>query len=305
MKKISVVINTKNEERNLKRVVSSVKGLADEVVVVDMKSTDETLKLAKKLGCKVFSFDDVGYVEPARNYAVSKTLGEWVLILDADEEVGGELSGKIKKITEKGDADYFRIPRKNIIFGKWIRHTKWWPDYQVRLFKRGMVSWGDEIHSFPITTGKGVDLPVKESYAIIHHNYQTITQYLERMHRYSSIQSRELVNSGYKFVWKDILKKPLTEFIGRFFTGEGYKDGLHGLALSSLQAFSECLVYLKVWENEKFLEQSITPKEVAQEFGQLEAETNWWVTDMIIKNSSTIKSIPARIKRKIKHGKRK
>lgn len=117
MGKISVVINTFNEEKNLPRLLASIKGLADEVVVVDMESSDGTLAIAESSGAKVFSHKPVGYVEPARNFAISKATGDWILILDADEELSRTLSAKLKKISQKPNADYFRIPRKILFLG--------------------------------------------------------------------------------------------------------------------------------------------------------------------------------------------
>ena len=117
---ISVVINTRNEEKNLPRCLASVKGLADEIVVTDMESIDKTVEIAKKAGAKVFKHKQTGYVEPARNYAISKATGEWILILDADEETPPSLVKKLKQLVKTGKADYYRLPRKNIVFGRWL-----------------------------------------------------------------------------------------------------------------------------------------------------------------------------------------
>lgn len=275
--KLSVVINTFNEEKNLPKAINSVKDLADEIVVVDMESEDGTVEVAKRLWADVFSHKNMNYVEPARNFAISKTTGDWVLILDADEEISPGLSSSLRKILKKPEADYFRIPRKNIIFGKWIKHTLWWPDYQIRFFKKGFVSWGDEIHSLPITKGQGADLPAKEKFAIIHHNYNFLDQYIERLFRYTKIQAEELMKNGYIFNWTDVIKKPLNEFLRRFFEGEGYKDGIHGLVLSFLQSFSEFIVYVRVWEKQGFKETEIGKGELAKEFGGAIKDLKWWI----------------------------
>jgi len=288
MDKISVVINTLNEEKNLPRAINSVKGFADEIVVVDMESSDRTIEIAKKLGAKVFSHKKVGYMEPVRNYAISKAKGNYILILDADEEVSPGLVKKIKKIVhppggrsatlrESEKADYYRIPRKNIIFGKWMKHARWWPDYNIRFFKKGFVSWDEEIHSIPMTKGKGMDLPEKEEYAIIHHHYFSIEEYLDRMNRYSAVQAEELMKNGYVFDWKDLIKKPINEFLSRFFFGQGYKDGIHGLVLSCLQAFSEFVLYLKIWQKQGFSEKDISRKEFKNEFNKSINDIKWWV----------------------------
>ena len=299
MGKISVVINTLNEEANLPRALASITSLADEIVVVDMQSEDQTVELAKKAGAKVFSHKRVGYVEPARNFAIGKATGDFILVLDADEEIGSELSKKLKELSLKPKADYYRVPRKNINFGRWIKNSRWWPDYNIRFFKKGAVSWNELIHSVPMTVGKGLDLPAEERFAIVHHNYPTVSKYIERMNRYSDIQAGVLKETGYKFIWSDLISKPLAEFLSRFFSGEGYKDGVHGLALSLLQAFSEAAVYLKLWQLKDFPESTIGIKEFSEEVKKSEKEIKWWVLDAKIKQKGFIGSLPLRIYRKL------
>lgn len=299
MANISVVINTLNEEKNLPRAIASVKGLAKEIIVCDMESQDATKEVAEGLGALVYDHKPTGYVEPARNFAVAKATGDWILILDADEEIGPKLRQKLQSLTAKAEADFYRIPRKNIIFDSWIKHTGWWPDLNIRFFKKGKVSWNEVIHSVPMTSGKGKDLPSEEDYAIIHHNYSSIEEYLERMNRYSDIQASYLIKEGHKFIWKDLVKKPLSEFLSRYFAGEGFKDGLHGLALSGLQAFSEFIVYLKIWQKEKFLPQATSEAEVEKEFNTVASQLNWWLSDVAIKSRDFITSLPLRIKKKL------
>jgi len=250
--KISAVVNTYNEEKNLGRCLESVKNFAEEIVVVDMHSTDKTVEIAKKYKAKIFLHEYTRYVEPARNFALSKATGDWILIIDADEELPQNLASKLTKIAKENKVDYVQIPRKNIIFGKWIEHSRWWPDYLVRFFKKGKVQFSNEIHVPPKTEGEGFKLEAVEENAIIHHNFQSISQFIERLNRYTDIQAEELVKKGVKFEWQQVLTKPANEFFSRFFAGEGYKDGLHGLVLALLQAFSELILYLKIWQNDGF-----------------------------------------------------
>lgn len=277
MGKLTVVINTLNEEATIPLVIKSVKKIADEIVVVDTESTDNTVKVAKSLGAKVFLHKKVSYVEPVRNFAVSKASNEWILVLDADETLSESLAKKIKEIKKSSEADYYRIPRKNIIFGKWMNHTRWWPDYNIRLFKKWFVVWSEEIHTVPVTKGRGADLPDTGEFAIIHNNYKNIDDYLSKMSRYTKIQAEGLVKNGYKFEFADIVKKPLSEFLSRYFAGRGYLDGLHGLILSSLQAFSELVLYVRVWGLEGYKDTELSKKDVKDLFGKGADELNWWI----------------------------
>ncbi len=279
MVKISVIVNTRNEGKNLARCLGGVYESVDEIVIVDMESTDDTKKIAKQFNAKIYDHKHLGYVEPARNFALSKATGEWILLLDADEIISAQLFAKLKNLAESGPYDFIRIPRKKIIFDKWIKHTGWWPDYQIRFFKRGVVEWGDEIHSIPITQGSGFDLEAEEKNALLHHTYQSIDQFIDRLNRYTTAEAQELIAEGEEFVWKNILQKPSQEFLSRFFLREGYKDGFHGLVLSLLQAFSMFVVQLKVWESKKFLDVSNHHflADFSEEQKKIASDYHYWV----------------------------
>jgi len=255
--RISVVINTFNEEKNLERCLRSVKDFGGEIVVVDMHSADKTVVIAKKFGAKIFQHPYTRFVEPARNFAISKATGDWILILDADEELPTGLAKTLIEIAKAGEVDWVELPRKNLIFGQWIKNSRWWPDFLPRFFKKGKVSIPAKIHAPYEKEGRGIQLPAEEENALIHHHYESISQYLERLNRYTDIQSEELKKKGYLFGWQDLIIKPANEFFSRFFAGEGYKDGLHGLVLALLQAFSELVLYLKVWEKGGFAKENI------------------------------------------------
>ena len=259
--KISAVVNTRNEAENIFDCLSALK-FCDEIVVVDMESEDNTKEIAKEFTDRIYDHKKVGFVEPARNFAIQKALGDWILIVDADERIPKTLAAKLIEIADKNEIDFVRIPRRNLVFGEWLQHSRWWPDYNIRFFKKGAVQWQDEIHSVPVTYGNGLNLEDDAKFALEHHHYRTIDEYFLRALRYSNQQSKELIKSGYVFDPADLIKKPLGEFLSRFFAGEGYKDGLHGLVMALLQFFSMLLIYLKVWEAEghkPIKERALTP----------------------------------------------
>lgn len=275
MAQISVVINALNAVADLETALRSVKW-ADEIVVVDDGSTDRTIEIAKKYTKKIYHHKSVGYVEPARNFALSKATGDWILILDTDEEIPFSLAERLKQITGKTKISFVKLPRKNMIFNKWMTTAMWWPDYNIRFFKKGTVKWSNKIHRPPEVSGEGIELPAEEDLAIIHHHYRSIAEFVERLNRYTSIQAIELWESGYKFNWSDLLVKPLGEFLSRFFANRGFADGLHGLTLSLLQAFSFLIMYLKVWEKEKFIPQEINLTELKELKDKSSQEVNYW-----------------------------
>lgn len=297
--KISAVVNTYNEERNITRCLISVQPYVDEIVVVDMHSYDKTITIVKKFTYKIFYHENVGYVEPARNFAIDKASGDWILMVDADEVLNEELGEKLRRLAEHAQYDFYRLPRKNIIFGKWAKHGLW-PDYKIRFFKKGSVSWGDEIHSIPITEGKGMDLPAEEKNALVHYNYDSIEQFITRLNRYSGIEAEAKIKSGYEFKIKNLIILPTNEFLSRFFAWEGYKDGIHGLVLSLLQAISFLVVEIKCWEKSGFKEDSQNlMDELSQTTDKAGHDLDYWFKLVGQQSRTEIVKLISKIKSKI------
>ena len=298
MGKISVLINVVAQEVHfLPQVLASVKDFADEIVLVDMSDGEEVGKVASEFGALVFPHEFVNYVEPARNFGIQKATGEWILVLDPDEEIQGPLVSKLKQVVDSDAVDYLRVPRKNIVFGKWLKHSRWWPDYNIRFFKKGHVTWNEVIHAVPMTIGRGADLVDEEENAIIHHHYASIEQFIERMNRYTGVQARLKVGEGYKFHWSDLIKKPVAEFVSRYYAGKGYHDGVHGLALSLLQGVSELVLYLKIWQEEKFTAESLDTQETGAVLREAQKEMNYWRADAEVNEGGGFLS---KIRRKLK-----
>ncbi len=273
---ISAVINVRNESEHLNKCLKSIKDLVDEIIVVDMKSTDNSVAIAKNFGAKVFSYRPMKFVEPARNYALSKATGKWILLLDPDEYLSKSLKKELKKITQRSDVDFVKIPRQNFIFGKWIRHANCWPDYLIRFFKKGAVTWQKEIHSQPITKGNSITLLDSEKLAIKHNNYQNINQFLLRAIRYSNIQADELNAKDYKVKTSDFILKPIQEFNSRFFFAEGYKDGIHGLIFCLLQGVAIGLIYAKLWEKQGSVDKQLLKESFVSASQEANFEYDHW-----------------------------
>lgn len=251
--KISLVINVKNEENNLKDCINSAKEIVDEVLVADMQSTDKTVEIAKKLGAKVISVPDYGYVEPARNLAIGKALFEWVLVLDADERLTLNLRKNIKKTVSSNKYDVVYFPSKDIHFGKWIKHAGWWPDYKPKLFKKDYLFWNPEIHSQPTVKGKILRFPAKEKYAIFHYNTKNVAQLLEKNNRYTNYsKSFKQFKKNKKMSGEHVLNFIENEFWYRYLDQGGYKEGIHGYVLSKFMEYYRFLEFAREWERKGY-----------------------------------------------------
>lgn len=248
---ISTVIVSLNQAKDLRNCLETIAGDSDEIVVVDLQSSDESIKVAEKYGAKVYSHPFVEYVEKVRDFAVSKANSDWVLVLDPDENMTPLLWEKLKDIAKKDEFLAVNIPRKNIFFGRWISHTNWWPDKHVRFFKKGKVSWKDKIHLYPKVDGKILELLGKEDLAILHYGYKSIQDFINRQSRYSTIKAMNLYEEGIKFSLISFFWNPVREFLVRFVKHLGFLDGFYGFALSFLMAVYQMEVMIKLWELER------------------------------------------------------
>jgi glycosyltransferase involved in cell wall biosynthesis len=278
---LSVVIITFNEEANIGRTLASVQPLvADgkgEIIVVDSGSTDRTVEIAKSYGAKVFVEEWKGFAAQ-KNSAIDKANGEWILSLDADEEVSAEMAASISKYlaiankhreyarinvpdTEsdpifdqayeagtEDPADAFAFARKNLFLGRWIKHGGFWPDPKVRLFRRGVA----RVENRAVHETVKVQYAGKLNGAIIHHSYPTISDYIEHMNRYSSLGAEMVVARGkVRFSFINIVVRPAFTFIYNYFFRLGFLDGREGLLLHLYHAVYVSWKYAKAWERSR------------------------------------------------------
>lgn len=247
---ISTVIVTYNEESLLKDCLESV-AESGEIIVIDLGSTDNSLKIAKGYGAKIFTHQKVDYVEKVRDFAVSKAIGEWILVLDPDERMNPILWRKLKEISSEKKYVAVNIPRKNIFFGEWIAHTNWWPDRLVRFFKKGQVKWQNKIHLYPKVDGQVLNLPAKKDLAIVHFGYQSIEQFIDRQGRYSVVKAQNLFDCGIRFSWSSFFWNPFREFLVRYIRHLGFLDGFYGFVLTFLMMIYQLQVLIRLWELEQ------------------------------------------------------
>lgn len=247
---ISVIINTKNEEDHIVDCIKSVSGWANEIIVVDMSSTDKTTQIARKLGAQVYTIEDSGWVEPVRNWSFEKANCQWVFVLDADERAPDTLKKRIIEIINSDNYDVVKIPWKNIFFNKWIQHTLWWPDYHIRLFKKGYAKWEEKIHPEVIYKGRFLQLESIESLAVIHHNADNIKVWLNKIDAYTSREDFFIKHRTTNF--EEVVSRYEEEFVGRYYNAKGYLDGLHGFVLSKFMEYYRFLEFVKYWEATSF-----------------------------------------------------
>ena len=279
---LSVVIITFNEETNLPRTLASVKPLLEdgqgEVIVVDSHSKDNTVEIAKSFGAKVFVEEWKGFAAQ-KNSALAKASGDWILSLDADEEVEPALAAEIREtiaeqfrrdtaqgINQKAEnrlreivhshhitgvsydrfAFGYMIPRKNFFLGRWIRHGGFYPDRKLRLFRRGSGGFEERAVHEDMQIGWP---PGKLSHALLHHAYPTLSNYIEHMNRYSTLGAEMAVAKGFRtFSVIDIVVRPIATFLYNYIFRLGFLDGREGLLLHLYHSVYVSWKYAKAWE---------------------------------------------------------
>jgi len=236
---LAVVVLTKNEETNISDCLQSVYW-ADRLYVLDCFSTDRTVELAQQAGAKVLQRPFVNFADQ-RNAALELFEADWIFFVDADERGTPALGAEIRRVINEESAVGWWVPRRNYIWGRLIQHTGWYPDYQLRLLKRGFARYDPEreVHEVVILDGA-------EGYLqnpLIHYNYKTVRQFLHKQNFYADYEAGILVRRGIRPRPHNLLLQPLREFYRRYFTLQGYKDGGHGLLLSLLMAYYTFVAY--------------------------------------------------------------
>lgn len=310
METVSVVLSVRNEELKIERTLAAIQW-ADEIIIVDNESTDKTVSFARQYGAKVIRGENNPMLNVSKNIGFMKAKSDWILSLDGDEVIPPELAREIKEKVLSPQSSVrlpagqvvspqivgYWIPRKNILFGKWIQYGLWWPDKQLRLFKRGMGSFPcKHVHEYLSIDGPTAELTVP----MVHYNYETVTQFIRKMDEiYTVSEVESLVASGHRVVWYDAIRFPMSDFVKTYFAQGGHKDGLHGLVLSMLQAFYSFIVFVKLWEREKFIERELPIKVVEQELVRAQREVQYWlVSAKFNETSDVIKKIWYRVIRK-------
>ncbi len=246
MATLSVVTITLNEERNLERCLRSV-GWADERIVVDSFSDDRTVEHARVLGARVYQHEYLGSTRQMER-GIGVATSDWVLFLDADEEVSPELAGEIQHVLKEGtDCTGFEILRRPRAFGRSLQYGGWFPDWQFRLVRRDSYTVNHaEVHGGYSSRGPHGRLQG----VVNHYTYDTIFAYVSRMNEYTSLEvaNRLAGRPDARARWYNMVLSPMSHFFRMFVSRRGYKDGMHGFVLALLDGTYAMLLYAKMWE---------------------------------------------------------
>lgn len=253
MQNISTVILTKNEEKTIERSLKSVIALSDDVIVVDCFSEDKTVEIARQYTDKVFLNDWPGFSEQ-RKFGLSKTINDWILWIDADEEISPALAEEIRSLDFA--ADGYAIPILVNYLGRWIRHCGWYPDYKMRLFNKQKGQFNDVmVHESFSVQGK-----IQRLKAPIHHySYRDISHHIEKMNNYTSLAALQMKQKGKKVSILSALGHSVSRFFKMYLLKLGCLDGKQGIIISVLGSYYVFLKYIKRWESSQIEDDAASP----------------------------------------------
>lgn len=252
MIRLSVVLAVYNEEENLRTCLESIKDLADEFVVVDGGSQDKTIKIAEEFGARIIRADNLPNFHINKNKAIDAALGEWILQLDADEMVTKELKNEIRQVISKDDCDGYWIPRKNFFLRKFLSKGGQYPDYTLRLYRKGKGRLpGKDVHEQAEVSGKVGYLKND----LLHTKDKEFSDYMERFNRYTDLYSQQLKQQNISLNFFSFLNfifiKPTFWFVKSYIRHKGFVDGFSGLVFALFSSLRFPVAFLKFWMEEK------------------------------------------------------
>lgn len=241
--RLSVIVITKNEQIHIRACLESV-AFAHEIIVVDSGSTDETVEIARAMGAKVTVTSDWPGFGPQKNRALDQATGDWVLSIDADERVTPELAQLIQQEIAQPQGTAYRIARLSEFAGRWMRHSGWWPDRVLRLFKRGTARFNEaKVHESVQTTAPVLTL---EGH-FLHYPYASLEVFIDKINRYSSDAARQMQAKGKTTSLPAIAGHASWTFVRHYVVRRGFLDGPQGFILACMAASGSLFRYSKLW----------------------------------------------------------
>jgi glycosyltransferase involved in cell wall biosynthesis len=246
--RISATIVAFNEERNIARAIRSLRlneGCVDEIVVVDSGSSDATREIAATLGARVIEQKWPGYAAQ-KNFAAASAANDWILSIDADEELTPELAAEIAALKNQPvNFDAWTMPRLAHYLGRWIRHSGWYPDRKIRLYHRERATWqGEYVHESVQTSGSTGELKSD----LLHFTCDSLGQHLHTLDRYTSLAAQALVASGKPVPFRRLVVDPPWTFVRSYILQRGFLDGVHGFVIAAMASFYTFTKYAKARE---------------------------------------------------------
>ena len=249
MIKLSALIITFNEEKNIARCLDSLVEVADEIIVVDSQSNDKTIEICEQKGAKVVQREFTNFVEQ-KNFAVSQASYDYVLSIDADELLSPELISSIKKTKENWKYDAYEMKRLNYYCGQWIKHCGWYPGWKPRIFDRRKGHWTGILVHETLQMDSGTTMGQLEG-DLLHYAYHSVAEHILKTNRYTDLTTQEAISKGKKSSLIKIWLNPKIRFFRDYIVKGGFRDGYYGYIICSISALATFLKYSKLLQHQR------------------------------------------------------
>lgn len=247
MVSLSAAIITLNEEKNIARCLKSLQGVADEIIVVDSFSSDRTEEICMEFNnVKFFKNQFIGHIQQ-KNYAFSKTSGDYILGIDADEALSTELRQSILKVKADPKFNLYSFTRLNNYDGHWVRYCGWYPDIKLRLVKKNNAKWGG-VNPHDILLPEVSEEPSFLEGDLLHYSYNSIEDHINQTNKFSSIAAKSFYENGKRSSIFHIISRPPLKFLKDYLLKRGFLDGWKGLVICIINGFYTFLKYSKIYE---------------------------------------------------------
>jgi glycosyltransferase involved in cell wall biosynthesis len=258
--KLTVTVITRNEAANIAAALESA-SWADEIIVVDSRSTDDTVAIARRYTTRVEVRDWAGY-SAQKNYAADLASNDWILSLDADERVTPALAGEIRDLLERGPSEKgYRISRVTWYLGRWLHSTDWYPDYQLRLYDRRFGRWnGRRVHESFELRGR----PGRLRHRLEHYAYRNVSDHVTSIDHYTTLQAEQWAEEGRRTSVLEVAIHPPVAFLRNYVLRGGFRDGAAGFMVSALNSCYVFMKLVKLWEKQHGATRAASPESRAQ-----------------------------------------
>lgn len=246
MHRISAVVITKNEERNIGKTLAALTNVADEIIIVDNFSKDNTVEICKTFAAKIFQSEWRGF-GLQKNFGIQQSSCNYILALDADEVLTQQAIEEIIGLKTKGMTGVYEFPLLNFYFGKFLKHGQEYPNFKKRLFDKTIVMWNENPVHEALIIPEGCPI-IKLKGHIEHYSYTTIAHYIAKSNAYTSIGAEDLKNKDKKNYLIKMIFSPPFVFFKSYFLKKGFLDGTHGFVVAIFNAYTNFLKYAKLWE---------------------------------------------------------
>jgi len=254
--RLSATLIAHNEAHRIARCLESIRWVDEIVVVLDDRTTDDTAKIVEQFGGRALPRRFTNFSDQ-RRFGETEVTGDWILWIDCDEVIPERLADEIKREIAAPRAEAYRVPRLDYMFGRWIRHGGWFPQHHIRLYRRGAAGWEGSVHEKLVVKGRIANI----RNPILHFSHDRVEDWVGKMARYTGVEAKMMFDAGTRMSAPRMLAEPVAYAGYKYFVQQGWRDGMHGLALALLLGCYRMVRNIKLWDLQQSARGDVEPRD--------------------------------------------